>query len=248
MKKTNLILICIFILGVNSLLAGEKLKVSVPPSIWAQQADNKLTGPIFDLLGKLFADLNVEIKPEILPWSRAVEHMKSGDLDMIPVIFYSAERAEFMGFSIPYIRVPTSVFVPLGRSFHFNRIQDLTGKRGLMMRDDSISPEFERTALILTLEKVTNYHQILRMLDDNRADYAVAAHYGFLIEAKKLGMVHRFEVLPKPIASRSLHIAVSKKSPFLRYLPLINQKLLQFQADGTTQRMIDRAIRQAAGK
>jgi polar amino acid transport system substrate-binding protein len=239
-------LISLALLLFSPIQARDKLKVSVPPSIWAQQSGKTLTGPIIELLERILSDLDISIAPEILPWARAIEYMKSGDLDMMPVIFYSQERARFMEFSIPYIKVPTAVFVPSGRSFPFNTLPDLQGRKGLMMRGDIISKDFERYKTNLMISNVTRYQQIFEMLDKHRADYAVAAQYGFLIEAKKLGAEHKFEMLPRPIALRNLHIAFSKKSPFLVYLPTVNKKLKQFQEDGTIAEMVKKAIRLAA--
>ena len=246
--KTILLYIGIVSLCINTVYAGDALKISAPPSIWVQKQGEVLTGPIIDLLEGIFSEFNVTITPVALPWARAVSHMKSGELDMIPVIFYTDERARFMDFTISYVEVPTALFVPPGKSFPFTTLDDLIGRRGLMMRGDSISPEFEAFESKLNLSKVAYYEQVFKMLADNRADYAVAAQYGFLIEAKKLGYDHKIEMLPVPLASRSLHFAFSKKSSFLKYLPVVNKKIKQLQADGTMQKMVHKAIHMAAGK
>ncbi len=248
MKKiffhVSIILFCI-----NSFVsAGETLKVFAPPSIWAQKQGETLTGPIIDLVEDIFVEFNVKVTTKVLPWARAIEQMKSGELDMIPVIFYTDERSRFMEFTIPYVEVPTAVFVPPGKSFPFYGFEDLKGRRGLMMQGDSISPEFEAVESKLNISKVTKYEQIFNMLDNNRADYAVAAKYGFLIHAKKLGYEHKIELLPKPIASRGLHFAFSKKSSFKKYLPAINKKIKQFKADGSMEKMVKKAIQMAVGK
>ena len=86
------------------------------------------------------------------------------------------------------------------------------------------------------------------MLVDHRADYAVVAPFGFLVEAEKIGYEDKIEKLPVPIASRNLHIAFSKKSTFLKYLPIINNKLKQLQHDGSMEKILKAAIKKAAGK
>lgn len=246
MKKTIFYVIC-FLLCMNLLgHAGESLKIFAPPSIWAQKQGKSLSGPIIDLVAEVFAEFNVSITTTIQPWARAIENMKTGELDMIPVIFYTEERSKFMAFTIPYVEVPTSVFVPKGMSFPFSMLEDLMGKRGLMMRNDSISSEFSEFESKLNIVKVVNYEQIFNMLDDHRADYAVAAQYGFRIYAKKLGFEDKIDLLPKPIASRNLHFAFSKKSPFKKYLPLVNKKIKQLQADGRMEKMVIKAIEKAA--
>lgn len=240
--------LCAFFLFVQTVYAGETLKISAPPSIWVQKQGDTLTGPVVALLEEIFAEHGVTVVPVVLPWARAIDHMKSGKLDMIPVIFYTDERAKFMEFTIPYAEVPTAIFVPLGKSFPYNTLVDLKGMKGLMMRGVSISPQFESYAPHLNLSKIAYYEQIFQMLADNRADYAVAAQYGFLIEAKKLGYDDKIEMLPVPIASRNLHFAFSKKSSLLKYLPDVNIKLKQRQDDGSIKIMVDETILKAAGK
>jgi len=248
MKKI-FFLISICLLCINSVVyADESLKIYAPPSIWAQTQGEKLTGPIIDLVEDIFVEFKVIVTTHVMPWARAIEQMKSGQLDMIPVIFYSEERSRFMEFSIPYVEVPTVVFVPPGRLFAFYSLEDLKEKRGLMVQGDYISPEFDAFESKLNISKVAKYEQIFNMLGNNRADYAVAPKYGFLIHAKKLGYEHKIELLPRPIASRNLHFAFSKKSPFKKYLPAINKKIKQFKADGSMEKMVKKAIQMAAGK
>jgi polar amino acid transport system substrate-binding protein len=197
-------LVFVVILGITSIQAKDNIKISAPPSIWAQKQGETLTGPIINVVNEIFSELNITITPVFLPWARAIDHLKSGELDMIVAIFYSEEMRSFMNFTIPYIEVPTVVFVPWGKSFSYTSLQDLEVRSGLMMKGDSISPAFKRHQSKLNLTEISQYKQILKMLGDHRADYAVAAKFGFLIEAKKLGYIKKFEMLPVPIASRSL--------------------------------------------
>ena len=245
MKK---IVFCFMVLcmGFNPVYAGEPLKISAPSFLNASTSEDRLNGPIIELVRQIFAEFNVEIEPISLPWARAVAQMKTGELDMIPVIFYTRDRAEAMVFTIPYMDVPTAVFVPLGKCFEFNTLDDLQGRNGLMIRGDSISEEFNAYRPKLTISEVPAYEQMLKMLDTFRADYAVAAEYGFMIEARRMGYDRVVEKLPRPIASRELHFAFSKKSMFQRYLPEVNQRIIQLQKDGTMDRLIETAIRLAS--
>ena len=243
-----LILVFLTLLIASPVAAKKILKISAPPSIWVQEDGDKITGPIVDILSEIFTRVGVEIVAKKLPWARAIEHMKSGHLDLMPVIFYTPEREKSMAFSIPYVEVPTVVFVAKGKIFPFKQLEDLVGRRGLFIRNDSISPEFHSFKSNLNLTQVSDYNTILKMLNAGRADYAVCAKYGFLIEAKRLGYEQKMESLQVPVASRSLHIAISKKSPFLDYLPEINSRFKAMHADGTMKIMVDKVLNHAAGK
>ncbi len=250
MKKLIIhVIFVLFYLGLSgNVSAKETLNIYAPASIWAQQQDDKLIGPIVDLLEHIFFEKNITIHSKKLPWARAMAQMKSGELDLVPVIFYTDERAQFMDYTIPYVEVPTSVFVPNGKVFLFKKIKDLKGRNGIMIRGDSISKEFEAYRSQLSLLEVEGYKPLFKMLEANRADYAVAAQYGFMIQAKKLGYETMFEKLTKPIASRHLHLAVSKKSGFVKYLPEMNRKLMELKSNGYIQKMIESAIQKAANR
>ncbi|HCY84159.1 MAG TPA: hypothetical protein DHV36_03385 [Desulfobacteraceae bacterium] len=247
MRKYICLFIVIFALSAASAgFAGPSVKISAPPSIWVQTKDGRPSGPVIDLVEGIFNRFGVTVVAEELPWARAVARMKTGELDMIPVIFFTQERTKFMSFSIPYVQVSTAVFVPPGKSFPFNGIDDLVGRSGVMMTGDSISREFEMAESRLTLTRVSRYDQILDMLRAGRADYAVAARFGFVIHAKRLGLENTFERLEKPVATRDLHFAISKRSKFLNYLPAINQRILEMKQDGSMQEIINQAVDMAA--
>lgn len=244
--KKPVLLVCLVLLCSGSAWAGEAMKISAPPSIWIQEEGGRLTGGVMDLLEDLFSRHGITVESEKLPWARAIADMKTGRLDMIPVIFHTEERTRFMAYSVPYVQVPTSVFVKKGQGFEFLKLEDLKGRRGVIIRNDSISAEFAALAPELDLTEISNYEQLFKMLVSDRADYAVAAKYGFQIEAIRLGYIERLAPLPKPVASRGLHCAFSKKSKFIEYLPVLNHKLEDMKADGSVDRLILKAIREAA--
>ena len=43
--------------------ANDRLALAVPPSIWVQQDNEKISGPLIDLLETIFSDLGVAIAP-----------------------------------------------------------------------------------------------------------------------------------------------------------------------------------------
>ena len=244
MKKYNWLIF--IVLTASSAYAGPYIKISAPPSIWIQTTEGKLSGPVIDLVEQIFDPFGVKVIAENLPWAKAVSQIKTGELDMIPVIFFTEERTRFMSFSIPYVQVSTAVFVPPGKTFFFEGIDDLVGRKGVMIAGDSISREFEAAEFRLTLKKVDRYHQILEMLKAGRVDYAVAAKFGFFIHAKRIRMEDAYEQLEKPVAVRDLHFAISKRSKYLTCLPAINRKLLEMKQDGRMQKIIDQAVQMAS--
>lgn len=226
----------------SPVLAQDYLLISSPPSVWVKEKDGHLEGPLVDLLEEMFTSLGIEIRTQISSWERAISDMESGHLDILPVVFYTAEREKFMGFSVPYAQVHTSVFTPKNKSFDFHSINDLFGKKGVMMRGDSISQEFDAIKWRLNLTTVKSYDMMINMLVANRVDYAVAAKYGFNMRVEELNHQDSFHELTNYIASRNLHIAISKKSRYFKFLPRLNEKLLRMKNDGRLDEMINSTI------
>lgn len=246
--KYQLYLTIVFLVIVSaaSATAQETIRISAPPSIWVKTEDGKLSGPVIELVEEIFHRFGVAVIAENLPWAQAVDHMKTGDLDMIPVIFFTEERTRFMAFSIPYVQVSTAVFAPSGKAFPFNSIDDLEGRSGVVMKGDSISREFELAEPRLTLTRVDRYDRILDMLKAGSADYAVAARFSFIIHAKRLGLENIYEPLEKPVAARDLYFAVSKRSKYLNFLPAINQRILEMKQSGRMGAIINQVIQMAS--
>lgn len=240
------LLIILFV--VPPAFAESVLQLASPPSLWVQQKGDTVSGPAIEILQKAIKAEGIVLKPEILPWVRAISHLKSGLIDVIPVIFRTEEREEYMVFSSPYLQVPTVIAVAAGKTFPFENLSDLKSRRGSMMKGDSISDEFAQYQSNLTLTEVSRYKHALKMLVSGRVDYVVAPKYGCLVEIEKLGYEGKIEFLPLPVASRGLRFAFSRKSERLSVLPKLNEIIEKMQRDGSLERMIEDAINNAAGR
>ncbi|MCP4763455.1 MAG: transporter substrate-binding domain-containing protein [archaeon] len=232
----------------NSAYSLDKLKVSAPPSIWTIVGNTTLEGPVIDLTTSIFSELGIEIQTVPLPWIRALKKLEDGSLDMILTIFHTEERAKIMDFTSSYVIVPTVIVVAKGKGFPFAKPNDLIGLSGLKQRGASLGKEFEKITHKLKLYEVNTETQIVRMLNIGRADYAVGSKYVILISAKRIGFQDKIEILPKPVTSRDLRMAFSKKSKFLKYLPQVNKKILQRKKSGMIADMVKKAIDTASKK
>ncbi|SMC86061.1 amino acid ABC transporter substrate-binding protein, PAAT family [Desulfocicer vacuolatum DSM 3385] len=246
MKLILCVLLSVF--GVLPVYANDVVSVTAPPSIWARQQGRELTGPVVDLIREIFSDVNVRVKTKSLPWARAIHMMKTGEIDIMLAIFRTGERAQFMDFTIPYVTVPNCVAVAKGKGFFFDSLEDLEGKQGVMVKGDSISPEFRLYEPKLNMMKIAHYDQIIKMLVNLRADYAVVPQFGFFMRVNKMGFQDKIEMLPKVVSSRELHMGFSKKSGILKYYSMVNEKLKQFKADGSLDEMVANTLKLASAQ
>jgi polar amino acid transport system substrate-binding protein len=235
----------IYIIFSLNLVAKEPLIVSLHPSAhpYGWHKDKELKGASFELIKLIAKDLDIEIKPIILPWARSIEDVKSGKIDIILTAFYTKDRAIDISFSTPYDEVVTSVFVAKDSDVIFNEPNDLKGLVGLTIVGDSQGDKWDKFEKEhLNVLRVVNMEQVFKMLVSKRADYVVFPKISTIREVKIMGYDDKIEPLPTPITSQGVYFGISKKSKYHKYLDLINQKIEKYKKDGTYAKFIDKAF------
>ena len=203
-----------------------------------------MVGVGMDILHAFFDELNIEIRPKIYPWARSLEYAKSGDIDVLLTVFYTKKRTEFLEFTEHYLNIDVCVIVPKGKTFRFKNWHDLMGKRGIGIRGDSQGNEFDhfdRTKL--NMFRVTDTRQAYAMLvNKKRMDYLIYVREAAIIDAAKLGYSDKIEILPVPVTSQKLHIAFSKKSGFVQYVPALSKKIKLWKRNRQIQKWYSHAM------
>lgn len=218
----------------------ERLIFSAPtPSAYANKKEKGLEGPSVDLIKLLFSGSGIEVETVPLPWARLLKYLKKGKIDAVAPLFYNAERERFIAYSIPFDTHETKVLVKRGHSFDFKKLEDLIGYKGLIVRGRSEGEVFDVfSAEHLKLTKVNSLDQIFKMIVSGRADYGIDKLNDIIARGNRLGLSDQIEVLDMSIATNDNYIGFSKKSPFVRYLPQINKKIIQLKKEGKIREMV----------
>ena len=235
-----ILILCNSLLLANFSYAQERLLFSAPmANAFANATEEGLEGPAVDLIKLLFSDYDIEVKTVPLPWARVLKYIKSGEIDAVAPIFYNAERARFITYSLPFGTHVTKVLVRRGHSFNFKKCEDLIGYRGVIIRDRSEGEAFDKFSVEhLKLEPVNSLDQIIKMLVRGRADYGVDKLYDIIATGNRLGLSDKIEILDMTVATNDNYIGFSKKSPFVRYIPQINKKIIQLKNEGKIREMV----------
>jgi polar amino acid transport system substrate-binding protein len=234
------LIVCILLFSANFSYSQERLLFSAPmANAFANETEGRLEGPAVDLIKLLFRDYDVEVKTVPLPWMRLLEYIKDGEIDAVAPIFYNAERARFISYSIPFGTHDTKVLVRRGHSFTFKKREDLIGFRGIAVRGRSEGEAFDRfSAEHLNLQKVNSLDQIIKMILKGRADYGIDKLYDIIAISNRLEVSDQIGILDMTVATNNNCIGFSKKSPFVRYIPQINKKILQLKKEGKIEEMV----------
>lgn len=240
-KKASILLLCFLYCCYG--YSKESIVITAPNSIWAQAQGTKIQGPIIEIANSIFTELDISVDTKVLPWARALHNLRDGKLDGMLVLNRTKDRDQYVEYSIAYADIPVSIFVPKGRSFTFSSLDDLVGKKGLFVQGQQFGNQFETFKPQLTLRAITTPGQMVKMISKSRADYAIANKYAFIMEAKRLALVDEFDTLPRIISLTPIHIGLSKKSKFTKYLNEINIRIQKMKDEGVFQRVIDDAIK-----
>ena len=197
-------------------------------------------GPAIDgagpeLVKKIFADLGVPVTVEFTgTWDQVQGKARTGEVDVLVAAYKTTEREGYMVYSDAYTTDPVAIFVVRGKAFPFDSWDALIGKNGVAMVGDSYGQQFDDFAAArLTLTRVTTTAQAFDRIASGQGDYFLYSLYAGDDYLKKAGAASQFESLPKFVNEENFYITVSKNSTFVGYLPLINQQIAKYKADGT---------------
>lgn len=174
-------------------------------------------------------------------WPRTMQGVNIGVYDVIGAIWYTSDRAEAFAFSEPYLTNVVKVVRRKDRAFPFNHLTDLVGKRVGIVNGYAYGDNFDRIEL---LTKVPSNHVILNLLDvaagrlDATLDDELVLRYGISRYLKNTS--NELEILPKPVSSRGLRIAVSKANPrHKEIVAAFNKAIEQMRNDGTYKSIVE---------
>ena len=209
-----------------------------PPIMF--QSASAIDGAGAALVTKIFTDLGVAVDVRYTgTWDEVQAKARSGDVDVLVAAYKTTEREGYMVYSIPYTTDPVSIFVAKGKAFPFDNWDVLVGKKGIAMVGDSYGQAFDDFAASrLALTRVTTSAQAFNMVSSGQGDYLLYSLYAGDDYLKKTGGAAQFESLPKVVNEENFYITISKKSPYVSYLALLNERLAKYKADGTVTALI----------
>ena len=224
--------------------------------LMSEELDSKgavipLSGEVVELLRYLEQHTRLKFEVRRYPWKRAVENAAMGE-GLIFGISKTRERLRSFKFSAP-IFTDQALLVTLCRAkFNFNVINDLKGKTIGIVRGTSYGEEFDRLSNVLfkVEDDTSNNLGRFKKLSMRRMDafllYSSSAHIGrletyfnqqYMAEfGDKQADSKLFCILPKPVSSIDIHIAMRLDGD-ASLLQKIDKAILQGHHDGELARI-----------
>ncbi len=187
-----------------------------PPILWVDPADDRrLIGAGVELLQLALADADVQVEVlNVGPWARAQQEVRSGRVDMLAGAFLTPERLGYMDYVYPpFVEVPSVIFVRRGQAFPYAGWDDLRGKVGSTLVNNSFGTAFDTYARDhLRLDTVSSIEQSFRQLLLGRADYVVYERFQGLAVAEQMGVTDELDVLDGSLMNEQLYFTISHSS------------------------------------
>lgn len=188
------------------------------------------------LVKRIFDDLGLKSEfPYVGAWDVVHDKARTGAVDVIVAAYKTKAREEYLAYADAYITDPVVLFVKKGKTFTFARNADLVGRKGVGTVGDSYGQEFDdfiATTPRVTFARVQTTKEGFDLVAGGKADYFI---YSLYAGQDDLASESRSDlaILPHVVTEEPFYVAVSKQSPFLRYLPDINRLIAKYKADGS---------------
>lgn len=228
----------------GEILNGEEKSVTIVFANWAPyefEANGEIKGISVDIVDEAFKRMGYKVKKRILPFSRAIEMLKNGEIDMIPDVKNTIKYQEIGEFSKePIIITYTSLFVKSDSNIEYNgNILDLEPYKIGVVRDYTYGKEFDEAVKnnILKTEAVDDKLQNINKVLDNRLDMCIENRLVLLETLKATNNENKLKELTPEVNQTPVYAWFSKKKNHGKMIEEFDQKLRDIKQDGTFEKI-----------
>lgn len=213
------IFIYLFLLSYYNLAAEDKrtLIISIteyPP--YEMLENNKPTGMAVEITKEVFKIMNQPIDFKLLPWSRTLLYLETGEIDASIEVLKTDERFEFIDFTEEVLLMETaSFFVLEGSSIiyngDFNSLKDYTlGIRKDFSYGQIFDSAVENGIFSNFVMQVYDSNRLFHLLNSKSIDIYVGDKYATFYQYKISGLTKKITRLSPDIESTPTYVAFSK--------------------------------------
>lgn len=215
------------------------------PYLWLKQ--DEPVGVALTLAQQIFTQLDLTTQFNPAPWKRTLRNLETGDIDVIVALYWNQKRAQVFHYSIAFAENPLAVFVHVNSKLALTNPRELAFYRGISLLGESFGEEFDKfSEANLNILRVDSLQQMFRMLAAGRVDYALYAKYPALVQLQKMALLNDIKQLPLALPSQGVHMAFSKKSPYVHLLPAVNDAIRRMTDSGEITALLNAQMQAAA--
>lgn len=234
-------LISVFALTLLFIFPAYAVELKLASSSWPPYTGENLPGNglAIAIVREAFDRAGYTTSVTIESWPRTLEGVEFGIYDVIAAAWYTNYRAKKYAFSEPYLSNSMRLIKRKDRRLRVESLADLAGLRVGVVRDYAYGEGFDQATDFV---KIPQNHVIqnLLMLVDGKIDLTVGdelalRHEIMAFMPSKMAIL---EFLPRAIAFKDLHIAVSKQNPqYQQIIRDFNKAFANMKADGALEKI-----------
>ncbi len=204
------LLLVVFFMGNNS-YSDEITLGYVDFSPYEFQKDGKPQGILVEIVEKICKRANISLKLVFLPFKRAYNKTKRGEIDGLFNFYKVKERLEFFDYTEPIIENPLVFFVRKESELKFTTLNDLKGQKIGVMRGYTYGADFDNSTLFY--KDVADSHEgnIKKLMFERIDMYPCDKLVGIYV-ARKIGMISELKILSNPLKIMYGHIGFTKNT------------------------------------
>lgn len=210
-----------------------------PPYV---SSELKNQGYVTVLVKKIFQEAGYDVKLTFMPWTRVLNDVERGKIDIVASAYPNPERDRKFYISKPYTRAVLGFFKMKNKTINYTKIDDLKPYIIGVGRGYAHTPEFD-SADYLKKEEVEKVEQNFLKLIAGRIHLAAGdrANGYFVLskllaettDPKKKEALGEIEFVSPPLIDFTLHVLVSRKIPNAKtYVKNFDEALARLIARG----------------
>lgn len=156
----------------------------------------------------------LQFVPVIDDWGGLLKKAREQQIDLLPAIYFSKERSEFLNFTRPYQSMLDYFFIR--DDIEAETLEDLNGKTVAIPKGflhiDIVKQQFP----LLKILEVNSLMEAIESTIEKKSDILIEPHsvISYMLKKHNITTIRAFKALP-PSEPRNLHMAVSKGQPVL---------------------------------
>ena len=241
MKRFPMIVGLLILVGVFAFSQEKTIVAAADP--WPPFVDQKSPkdGLSLEVIRAAMKTQGYVVKMEYMPWARAEESVKNGTYDLLPDVWLTEERTQYLAFSDPYAANEVKFIKRKGDAFEYTDLQSLKGKTVGIVKGYGYGDAFSKSDLFKKEEVpdiITSVRKLLAThIDLTLEDQIVAST---LISQVDPSLLDRIEFTHGSLSTNNLYIAVGRKNPQQKeIIAAFNRGLSIIKGDGTYNRILE---------
>ncbi len=213
-----------------------------PPYIEGRPGELASGGILPHLYKQIFQQFNdVHIEYQILPWSRAIENVKTGKMDGMMAILKTAGGEKYLDYTLPIFTGETKLWYlkdHFPTPLRWKNVKDLRIYKIGRVRDHYLGKTMIEAFGNRTLKndlQVAHEDQLIRMLQKRRIDIIPLNENVAQCLIEKFKLTNQLVSMEKVLDHEVFYLAFSKKSPAKSLIPKINQIISAMKFKGEYQ-------------